>query len=259
MKNNQAIQKMTLASMLVALGVIMASPAFSFVVVLFGVPAVRIDLIAIPIIIAGVLLGPLFGLGIGILTDVLGYLLFTHAFGPYHIGFTINLALTGLIAGSIYTILSKKKASIPMSMINIGTLSILSISGIVYLLQTDSLRVGSEMVPLSDWFKIIFILGIVVFYAIILGIQWFSKRKKSKHLEHIDLFIFIVMFIEIGVGILLTPLWVQNLYGAPPYLAGVFLRIMRAMWLIPIKVYLVFYITKVSFVFFGQKQANLVK
>lgn len=259
MKNNQAIQKLTLASMLVALGVMMASPAFSFVIVLFGVPAVRIDIIAIPIIVAGVLLGPVFGLGIGILTDVLGYLLFTHAFGPYHIGFTINLALTGFIAGSIYQFMSQKKTSIPMSVINIFTLSILSISGVVYLLQTDSLRVGSEMVPLSNWFKIIFILGIVFFYAIILGIQWFSIKKKSKHLEHIDLFIFIVMLIEIGVGILLTPLWVLNLYGAPPYLAGVFLRIMRAMWLIPIKVYVVFYITKVSFSILGRNQSNMVK
>jgi len=259
MKNNQAIQKMTLASMLVALGVIMASPAFSFVIPLFGVPAVRIDLIAIPIIIAGILLGPVFGLGIGILTDVLGYLLFTHAFGPYHVGFTINLALTGLISGAIFTLFTKKKPFSSMSIINILTLSILSISGIVYLLLTESLRVGSEMVPLTALFKTVFISGIVLFYSIIVGIQWLSLKKKPKHLEHMDRFIFIVMLIEIMVGILLTPLWVENLYGAPPYLAGVLLRIMRAMWLIPIKVYLVFYITKVAFVVFGQNKTSFTK
>ncbi len=257
MKNNQSIQKMTLASMLVALGVIMASPAFSFVVVLFGVPAVRIDLIAIPIIIAGVLLGPIFGLGIGILTDILGYLLFTHAFGPYHIGFTINLALTGLIAGFVFSVLRRKSVKIPMSLINLVTLSLLSILGILYVITTESLRVGSSVVPLTDVFKMVFILSIVAFYAIIVGIQWLSRKRRSKHFEHIDLFIFIVMIIEITVNILLTPLWVENLYGAPPYLAGVFLRVMRAMWLIPIKVYFVFYITRVAFAVFGPKVRHL--
>lgn len=256
MKNNKSIQKMTLASMLVALGVIMASPAFSFVIILFGVPAVRLDLIAIPVIIAGVLLGPVLGLGIGILTDVLGYLLFTHAFGPYHIGFTINLALTGLIAGFIYQLFSKKKTQLPMALINVSTLSILSILGVIYLLITDSLRVGTSMVPLTDLFKIIFILGIVLFYAVIVLTQWFAKKKQSRHFQHIDQFIFIVMVIEVCVGILLTPLWVENLYGAPPYLAGVFLRIMRAMWLIPVKVYFVFYITRVSKMVFGQNQLD---
>lgn len=251
MKHHLILQKLTLASMMMAIGVLLLSPAFAFPVILFGIPAVRIDLVAIPIIIAGILLGPGFGLGIGILTDILGYLLFTHVFGPYHIGFTINLALTGMFAGLIHFLFQQKSGKIPLYLINLVTLSIMSIIGIVFVGITDTIRVGSSDVVLTTLFKVIFIVGIVIFYALIVIMQHLGK-KKLKRFQQMDVVIFMVVMIEIFVSILLTPIWVEDLYGAPPYMLGVFLRVMRAMWLIPVKVYFVLYVTEVAKVIFGE-------
>ncbi|MFU8793384.1 MAG: folate family ECF transporter S component [Acholeplasmataceae bacterium] len=240
------VQKLALSSMLAALGVILASPVFAFIVPLFGVPAVRIDLIAIPTIVAGLLLGPIYGLTVGILTDVLGFFLFTHVFGAYHFGFTLNLALAGLSAGLLIKLFRKSSQKFPIFMINIVFLSLLSLLSILYIVLTDSISINGTAFTLSEGFKWVFTGSIIAFFLVLLWTMIISRKKKPKDTVHIDRIIFIVLFIEVFVVILLTPIWVFQLYQAPPYIAGVFLRIIRAMWLIPLKAYLIYSITLVA-------------
>ena len=240
------VQKLALSSMLAALGVILASPVFAFIVPLFGVPAVRIDLIAIPTIVAGLLLGPIYGLTVGILTDVLGFLLFTHVFGAYHVGFTLNLALSGLLAGTLMKVFHKSFKRFPIVIVNIIFLSVLSLTSILYIVITDSISINGTAFLLSLGFKLAFIGSIVAFFLVLLWTMIVSRKKKPKDIAEIDRIIFIVLFIEVFVVILLTPIWVFQLYQAPPYIAGVFLRVIRAMWLIPLKAYLIYSITLVA-------------
>ncbi|GEM_PF-1928904 len=245
-ENQKRIQKLTLASMFTALAVMLASPIFSYMILLFGIPALRIDFIPIPIILAGLILGPFYGLTVGILTDVLGYLLFTHLFGAYHPGFTINLALTGLIAGLMIHALKKHQvASKKVFTLNFIFLTLLASVGIIYVIIEDALSIQGTAYQLTLGIKLFFIGSILLSFFLLIFTLWFSKKKMEKTEIKIDILLFSVILIELCVT-LLTPLWVYQLYGAPPYIAGLFLRVIRAMWLIPVKLYFIYYIYRVS-------------
>ena len=61
--------------------------------------SIKLSLDFIPIVIAGILYGPVPALIISILADVLGAFLFP--VGPYFPGFTVTAALTGLLYGAL--------------------------------------------------------------------------------------------------------------------------------------------------------------
>ena len=93
--------KIAVAAQLIALGVIISS--LSFIIPISGIPAIRIDLIIIPVILAGIMLGKLYGVIVGTLVDIIAYFILFQGYGPFNPGFTINLAMTGFIAGFVFT------------------------------------------------------------------------------------------------------------------------------------------------------------
>ncbi|RQD71518.1 MAG: folate family ECF transporter S component [Tindallia sp. MSAO_Bac2] len=62
--------------------------------------SVRLSFGNVPLIISGILLGPLAGLMTGVVSDLLGFLINSHG-GAYHPGFTISAGLTGFIPGIV--------------------------------------------------------------------------------------------------------------------------------------------------------------
>lgn len=60
-------------------------------------PFLRVSIGAVPIYLGSLLLGPIYGLIIGAVSDLLGYVIKTT--GVYFIGFTINASIKGLIPG----------------------------------------------------------------------------------------------------------------------------------------------------------------
>lgn len=71
-----------------------------------GVYALRISLGEIPIILGGVLMGPVYGALIGGIADLIGYPL--RPLGPYFPGFTLTAALTGFIPGAFVRLYRKE-------------------------------------------------------------------------------------------------------------------------------------------------------
>ena len=65
--------------------------------------SVRASIGNIPLILSGLLLGPLAGLMTGIVSDLVGFLLNSHGF-PFHPGFTLSSGLTGFIPGIVVLI-----------------------------------------------------------------------------------------------------------------------------------------------------------
>jgi riboflavin transporter len=82
------------SGLLIALSVVLTR-VFSANFMIVGVPAGRLAVGFVPIVLAGMMLGPYFGMGVGAVADVLGYLLFPS--GVYFFGITITSALAGLI------------------------------------------------------------------------------------------------------------------------------------------------------------------
>ena len=88
------IHRLAIAALLVALS-IMLTRFFGFVAIGSGV--FRLELGHVPLLLAGLLLGPLMGGLSGLAADLAGVLVLSQ--GTFHPGFTISSVLTGLLPG----------------------------------------------------------------------------------------------------------------------------------------------------------------
>jgi ECF transporter S component (folate family) len=89
-KNTAHIKQLVLSSMLIALSIILTR-----VLSIQLLPTVRYSFGKIPIFIAGILLGPVWGGLVGALSDIIGYML--NPMGPYFFGFSLSAALAGIL------------------------------------------------------------------------------------------------------------------------------------------------------------------
>ena len=88
--------KLVYASILIALSIILTR-VLSFRMAIGGVEGIRIGFGGLPIVFAGIALGPLAGGIVGAVSDVLGY--FINPMGAYMPHFTLTSFLTGFIPG----------------------------------------------------------------------------------------------------------------------------------------------------------------
>lgn len=97
LRENQIIntKKLIIMSLMVAISVILTR----FLSIMIG-NSIRLSFGYIPIIISGILTGPIGGALTGIASDLLGMLI--RAQGGYFPGFTLSYALVGLIPGLIF-------------------------------------------------------------------------------------------------------------------------------------------------------------
>lgn len=94
------IRQLTWMGLLVALSVVLTR-LFSFAIPIGGTMALRLGFGPIPIIMAGLLMGPVAGLLVGAVADLLGFVLNPMG-GLYLPDFTLISMLTGLIPALVY-------------------------------------------------------------------------------------------------------------------------------------------------------------
>jgi ECF transporter S component (folate family) len=227
---NQNLIKLILASLLSAIGVALFT--FSFIIPLAGIPAIRIDFIAIPILVGGFILGKWYGLAIGAIIDIIGFLFFGQ--GVYFIGFTLNTALTGFVAGLIPQLIKKSSLKINISMMFTLIITAL-LAAIAYIVFTDQIRLGSENFTLDVETKNILITTMV---TLGLASALFLHRLTQDFVINRRSLVVIVnaMLIAEIIVIVLTPIWILYLFDAPSFYIGVISRIVRASFLFPLKV-----------------------
>lgn len=93
------IRKMAYAGLFIAISVILTR-FFGGNINILGIPALRLSFGEVPIMLCGMLLGPVYGAACGALSDLIGYSI-NPLGGAYFPGFTLTAALTGLIPGLI--------------------------------------------------------------------------------------------------------------------------------------------------------------
>ena len=93
--------KITTMGFLIALSIILTRIA-SLRIAIGGVEGIRIGLGRLPIILGGIIFGPLAGGLIGTFSDLLGY--FINPMGAYMPHFTLTSALTGIIPAAILSL-----------------------------------------------------------------------------------------------------------------------------------------------------------
>lgn len=101
--------KITTMGLLIALSIILTRVA-SLRVAMGGVEGIRIGLGKLPVILGGIIFGPLAGGLIGAFSDLLGY--FINPIGVYMPHFTITSALTGIIPATILILMRKDEPNV---------------------------------------------------------------------------------------------------------------------------------------------------
>ena len=101
--------KITTMGFLIALSIILTRIA-SLRLAIGGVEGIRIGLGRLPIILGGIIFGPLAGGLIGAFSDLLGY--FINPIGAYMPHFTLTSALTGIIPATILILMRKDEPNI---------------------------------------------------------------------------------------------------------------------------------------------------
>ncbi len=239
MKNKLQVMQLTTATMLTTVGVILGN--FSIILPVFSIPALRLDIVAIPIILSGLILGKWYGMGVGIIIDIINFLLYGQ--GAYHVGFTINNALIGLFSGMIPLFFQQKNFPfVKKTLIITSTLLILITIGILYSL--DRLSLGGETVALTLEVRIAIISLIIVMSLLTIGFMYLTLRDYKYELKDMYTVSIMIILIEFFVVIILTPLWIQDLFGQP-YIIGFLARIIRGSLLIPFKIIIVLAIINV--------------
>ena len=105
-KSRISVRTMVKAGFLVAISIVMTRFAY-IMVPLAGVSALRISFGDLPLMLSGMMFGPLVGGLTGLAADLIGFLI--NPQGPYHPGFTLSSILWGVIPGIImYTLRGKK-------------------------------------------------------------------------------------------------------------------------------------------------------
>ncbi len=95
-KNTLTTRKLVLLALMVALNVVLGRLSIQFT------QEIRMSVFGfIPIALAGMLMGPLYGGLVGAAGDILNYLLFTHVYGPLFLGYTVVALLSGLWYGFV--------------------------------------------------------------------------------------------------------------------------------------------------------------
>lgn len=100
------VRTMVKAGFLVAISIVMTR--FVYIMLpLAGVQALRISFGDVPLMLSGILFGPLVGGLTGLAADLIGFLV--NPMGPYHPGFTLSSILWGALPGLIFFILKGKR------------------------------------------------------------------------------------------------------------------------------------------------------
>ncbi|MDO9555725.1 MAG: folate family ECF transporter S component [Atribacterota bacterium] len=101
--------KITTMGLLIALSIILTRIA-SLRIAIGGVEGIRIGLGKLPIILGGIIFGPLAGGLIGAFSDLLGY--FINPIGVYMPHFTLTSALAGIIPATILILIRKDEPNV---------------------------------------------------------------------------------------------------------------------------------------------------
>lgn len=116
-------KKLVYISILTTLAIILTR-VFSIRIPFMGVEGIRIGFGALPIIFAGVALGPVAGGLVGAISDLLGF--FINPMGAYMPHFTLTSMLTGLLPGVMICYLFRGKINFKTLIVTVGITQIIT-------------------------------------------------------------------------------------------------------------------------------------
>lgn len=244
-KIDKTIKNITISAMLVVLYVII-NRFIAINIPAFGSPAfIRITVSTIVLIIASIILGPIYGMCVGIESDIEAAVVFP--IGAFFPGYTLTYAMAGLIPGLIFYISKKFRINDKIFFIlNIAIESILHFGAIVYLLIYRSIPTSSNTkFHLNTVLLIIILLFLIASFITITIVGYRQQQgKKSHSFYSVSKIWFSYVMIEIVCFFFLNSFWSTILIGTPFSILFV-LKIAKSFFTIPIHVIIVMPLVRV--------------
>ncbi|MFA9397493.1 MAG: folate family ECF transporter S component [Clostridiaceae bacterium] len=242
--SNLSTKKVVSAGLLTSISIILTR-YFAIMIPLAGLPSLRIGFGSIPIIISGILFGPLIGALTGIVADLIGFSINPMG-GIFFIGFTISSALYGILPGLIYKYIRSSKLKLNYNIINIISILLFSLSVLyimfinkVLIFKNNILYLYNDKLPI---FFIVFML-VILFCFISIPILMNIKYKNKIGIYSFDKILFSFTTTYLIVSLMLDTLWLSILYskGYLVFLPG---RVLSAIFIIPIHSIIIFTLSK---------------
>ncbi|MFA5235657.1 MAG: folate family ECF transporter S component [Bacilli bacterium] len=232
---NKIVLNITLSALMIGLGII-----FERLIVINIPPFIRIGIGSIPVILASVIIGPLYGALIGASVDVLGYFIFDVTGYPYTPYVTISFILIGVLPYLLFKAsawMRYKKNPFPVSYILLAVIwSFLT----AYVIMADSVRISGTMVAITQFYKIFIpIVSFFVFAGFSVFIYLINRHFQKKILfypkcpsPHQSAFVILVM--EIVVHMVWGSIWKAQFFGLDPMMV-LFIQAVILIFTFPVK------------------------
>lgn len=238
-RNLKSVKAMTGSAFLVAVSVVLTRFLSPYLAIA-GANSLRIGLGTVPIMIAGIVFGPVYGGVVGGAADLIGALLFPS--GAYTPGFTLSAILQGVLPYLVVRLFSgRPKARLALTSFLLFSLVAVNIS---FLIGHDSYKFSPDLIlKFTNVGKIFFILGLSLVFSSLLVVFYFigksvRPRNSAAKLKIEDILLFALVN-ETVVNVFISSIW-KMLYFKLSYVAMTFSASILLLVDVPIKALVIF-------------------
>jgi riboflavin transporter len=213
-KSFLSTRSLVTVSLLIAISIVLAR-IFGIMVPVAGLPALKINFSAVPLLMAGIFYGPLAGFIAGALSDVIGYII--NPMGPYFPGFTITTALTGMIPGLIFkTVRNNPRLSkLNFNYINAGFIALMTVGlGYAFYLKgvlTFDQGIAYNGIPIHT--AMIALIGAIVLAYAAIPFYIDKTVKFESKLYAFDKIYFVVSVTQMICSLMLNTYFLSIMFG----------------------------------------------
>ncbi len=202
-------------SLLTSISIILAR-VMGLVVPIAGFPALKINFSTIPIMLSGIMFGPIAGFMTGGVADVIGYLINPQG-GPFFPGFTLSTALTGMIPGLVYKVIKKRESIKKINFNYVNALFILLTTfGLGYAFFAKgvlSFNNGLSFNGQSIHIALLVVITVAIGTYIILPFYITKAIYKKDYIYSFDKLYFTVSITQIITSLILNTYFLSVLFG----------------------------------------------
>lgn len=243
--NLSVVQKITFAGVLTAIIIILQKVlAINYIAI---VPFLRISLGGCALLIfASIFLGPWYGLLIGILEDVLGYLIFDPKSMSFFPQITAIYAVLGFLSYFAFMLVRQIKSKRMMAAIELSSFALMLLGVTLFITLNDEMTLYSSTYTIELWQKIVIPIALFVLLALLVVFviftdKYFSKRK-DQPLFNVYQVSFACFVLEMVVMVAFGTLMKGFAFGFQTYLVILITQLIVAFINIPLNTFLISYI-----------------
>ncbi len=229
------------ASLLTAISIVLTR-FFSYMIPLGGMPALRIGFGNVPLIAAGMMFGPLVGGAVGVVADLIGYVLNPMG-GAYFPGFTVSAALYGVLSGLLFKRFRIQKLSLNFNYINAFLTGLFALAFVGVMFKSGTLSFTDSGLMFTEKGALPMFVALLVVTVLFIALP-FVLGRVYRLAGHFDKIAFAVSVSYIVNALFLNTLWLTIMLdkGFLLLLPG---RIVASLLTIPVYTWILYTLSKV--------------